>query len=64
MALDELNEGDEVFEKSGVTYMIDKTLLEMTQPVHVDYIASDRGSGFSITSNLSAGSECGGCTSC
>lgn len=64
MALDEPNEGDEIFEKSGVTYMIDKILLKMTQPVQVDYITSDRGSGFSVTSNLSAVSECGGCTSC
>ena len=64
MALDEPNEGDEVFEKSGVTYIIEKTLLGMTQSVNVDYITSDRGTGFSITSNLSAESECGGCTSC
>jgi len=64
MALDEPNEGDEVFEKSGVTYIIEKTLLKMTQPVNVDYIMSDRGTGFSITSNLLSESECGGCTSC
>jgi len=64
MALDEPKKEDEIFEKSGITYMIDKTLLKDAKPVNVDYITSDRGSGFSITSHLSAGSECGSCTSC
>jgi iron-sulfur cluster assembly protein len=65
MALDESNENDEVFEDRGITYLIDKVLLEEVKPVNVDFIESAAGSGFKLTSSLVSGSGCGGsCSSC
>ena len=62
MALDEPKDNDEVFEKSGVTYLMEKDLYERTQPINVDFIESAMGSGFSITSALSGGNSCGSCS--
>lgn len=65
MALDEPAENDEIIEDSGVTYLIDKTLLEKVKPINVDFLSGDKGSGFSITSSLAKGdSSCSSCSSC
>ena len=65
MALDESQENDEIYTDRGITYLIDKKLLEEVQPVSVDFIESDRGSGFKLTSSLAAGGGCGSsCGSC
>jgi iron-sulfur cluster assembly protein len=65
MALDEPNEADEVFEKNGLTFLMEKKLLEESKPVTVDYINSPQGEGFVISSGAKKeSSDCGGCTSC
>ena len=58
MSLDEAKEEDEVFEKEDITYVINKQLFEQVKPVNIDFLVTNRGSGFSITSSLSGGS-CG-----
>jgi iron-sulfur cluster assembly protein len=62
MALDEPKEEDEVFDDRGITYLVDKELYDRVKPIKVDFVNSPMGSGFSIVSNLKAGSACG--TSC
>jgi Fe-S cluster assembly iron-binding protein IscA len=64
MALDEPNENDEVFEKDGFTFLIEKKLLQDAQPIRVDYLITAGGEGFVINSGLKKSSDCGGCTSC
>ncbi|OPY08691.1 MAG: Iron-binding protein IscA [Syntrophaceae bacterium PtaB.Bin095] len=65
MALDESRDNDEIFKDRGITYLIDKVLLEEVKPVNVDFIESAAGSGFKLTSTLVAGGGCGGsCSSC
>jgi iron-sulfur cluster assembly protein len=60
MSLDELQEGDEVFEKDGVTFIIEKDLFESATPITVDFITTPNGSGFKLTSALDAEKSCGG----
>ena len=64
MALDEPRENDESFDDRGLTYLIDKELLEKAQPVKVDFVNSPMGSGFSISSSMQFGSACGSGCSC
>jgi Fe-S cluster assembly iron-binding protein IscA len=64
MALDELKEDDEVVKNDGITYLINKKLLEQVKPLTVDFIESAYGSGFSISSSLARGGACGSCTTC
>ena len=64
MALDEPRENDEVFDSDGITYVIDKGLLDQVKPIKVDFVDSAFGSGFSIQSNLAMGASCGSCCSC
>jgi iron-sulfur cluster assembly protein len=62
MSLDEAKEGDKIFKEDGVTFVIDEQLFDEAKPINIDFIDSDRGSGFSITSSLSTGAGCaGGC---
>ena len=60
MALDEPKDDDQVFEESGVTYVINKDLLEQVKPVNVDFVESPRGSGYRITANIAK--SCGSCS--
>ncbi len=60
MALDEPQENDEVFKEKGLTFMIDKALLEEVKPIKVDYVETPRGSGYYVSANL----ESIGCGSC
>ncbi|HOJ51930.1 MAG TPA: hypothetical protein PLT64_04520 [Syntrophales bacterium] len=65
MALDEQTDNDEVIEEKGVTFLIEKDLLNEVKPIQVDFITSPMGSGFRLTSSLPTGGECGGsCSSC
>lgn len=64
MALDEPSENDEIIKDNGVTYLIDKLLLEQAKPISVDFIETETGSGFSISSALPKGTGCNSCTSC
>jgi len=62
MSLDEAKEGDKIFKEDGVTFLIEEELFEQAKPINIDFIDSDRGSGFSINSNLLTGASCdGGC---
>lgn len=60
MSLDEAKEEDKVFEKGGVTYVINEQLFELAKPINIDFVTTPRGSGFSIISNVSGGGSCGG----
>jgi len=62
MALDEPKENDEVIKDNGVTYIIEKDLYEKVKPIAIDFIESEMGSGFSITSAMAIGSSCGSCS--
>ncbi len=64
MALDEPNDADQVFENDGITYLIEKKLMEESVSVKVDYIISAQGEGFIISTGAKKASDCGGCTSC
>jgi Fe-S cluster assembly iron-binding protein IscA len=67
MALDEPSAGDEVIENNGLTFLVDKSLLEEAKPIEVDFIVTPNGSGFKLSSPLTAnaGAGCGGsCSGC
>ncbi len=64
MSLDEAKEEDKVFDEDGITFVMDEQLFEQAKPVNIDFISTDRGSGFSITSSLSGGSCGGSCSGC
>ena len=64
MAFDEPSENDEIIKDNGVTYLIDKMLLEQAKPITIDFIESETGSGFSISSSLPKGDGCSSCSSC
>jgi len=66
MALDEPKSEDEVFDEKGTKFVIDKDLLNQAQPINLDFIETQNGSGFKLTSSLAptgggCGSSCGGC---
>ncbi|MBN2539429.1 MAG: hypothetical protein JXB09_05220 [Deltaproteobacteria bacterium] len=61
MSLDEAKEGDKIFKEDGITFLIEEQLFEQAKPINIDFITSDRGSGFSITSSLSGGGCEGTC---
>jgi len=52
MALDEPKENDEVFDESGLKFLVNKDLLDSVKPINVEFVETTRGSGFSITSAL------------
>jgi iron-sulfur cluster assembly protein len=65
MALDEPKADDEVFEDSGVKFVMNKELFDEVKPVTVDYIETERGAGFSVKSSLNKEASCGsGSCSC
>jgi iron-sulfur cluster assembly protein len=65
MALDESRDGDEIFKEDGLTFLINKELLELVKPITVDFIITPRGSGFKVSSSLETSSSCGkSCSSC
>jgi Fe-S cluster assembly iron-binding protein IscA len=64
MALDEPNNEDEIFEEKGTKFIIEKDLLSQAKTVNVDFVNTPNGSGFKLTSALTAqeGSGCGSCS--
>ena len=62
MALDEPKDDDEIVKDNGITYLVNKELYDKAKPINVDFAESAKGSGFTITSGLTA--EGGGCGSC
>jgi iron-sulfur cluster assembly protein len=61
MALDEPGINDEVFDEKGTKFVVDKDILNQAKPINVDFIDTPQGSGFKLTSALSAAA--GGCGS-
>jgi len=66
MALDEPKKEDEVFDEKGTKFIIDKDLLNQAKPINVDFVETERGSGFKLTSSLQpteggCGSSCSSC---
>jgi len=61
MALDESRDDDEIFNQNGLTFMIEKKLLEEVKPIKVDFVETPRGAGYAIQSNLQKADGCGGC---
>lgn len=57
MALDEHREDDHVLTHSGVTFLVEKTLIERTKPIKIDYVHSTLGAGFTIRSSLLKNTE-------
>jgi iron-sulfur cluster assembly protein len=68
MALDEPAETDDVINEKGITFLIDKDLLNEVKPITVDFIDTPQASGFKVTGNLpkadGCGSSCGSSCSC
>jgi len=60
VALDEPQENDVALTQEGIRFLIDKELFEEVKPITVDYKKSFWGSGFRLSSRLSAGAG-GGC---
>jgi iron-sulfur cluster assembly protein len=52
MALDEPREDDEVFDENGITYVVNKQLFERVKPIQIDFVNTERGSGYHISANL------------
>lgn len=67
MALDEPKENDEVFSESGVTFLVNKDLLDSVKPISVEFVETPRGSGFAVKSaltNKGKDDNCCGTCSC
>ena len=52
LALDEPKENDQVFMEGGVTFLIEKTLLDRAKFVKIDHVDSPTGSGYTLKSDL------------
>ncbi|MDY0186669.1 MAG: IscA/HesB family protein [Syntrophus sp. (in: bacteria)] len=52
MAMDDKKEDDEVFTDRGVTFLVEKSLLEKAKPISIDYVHSTFGSGYILNSEL------------
>jgi Fe-S cluster assembly iron-binding protein IscA len=50
MVLDEPGNGDKVFDRNGITFVIAQEFFDRVQPLAVDYIATPHSSEFSISS--------------
>jgi len=62
MALDEPKDNDEIVKSNGITYLVDKQLLDQVKPITIDFVESGWGSGFSISSGLKKAESCGTCS--
>ena len=60
MALDEPREDDQLFDEGGITYIVNKQLLEQVKPIQIDFVKNDRGAGYRISANLAK--DCGSCS--
>ncbi len=58
MALDEPQENDVTFTDQGITFAIEKGLLEEAKPIGVDYVETLDGSGFRLNSSLPSAGGC------
>jgi Fe-S cluster assembly iron-binding protein IscA len=62
LALDEPKKTDEVFDRDGVTFLVDKQLYEENKPITVDYVEARGRRGFAIKSALDNKNGCGSCS--
>jgi iron-sulfur cluster assembly protein len=63
MALDEPKESDTIFTEQGITFTIDRDLLEKAKPIQLDFVEACGQAGFQLTSSLSEeGGEDGCCS--
>ena len=60
MVLDEPIAEDEVFKENGITFAIDKKLFQQVKPIQIDFVETNRGAGYQITSSLQK--SCGSCS--
>ncbi len=60
MALDEPKDDDQILQEGGITYLINKELLEQVKPVKIEYVETARGAGYRVSANLSRRSGCCG----
>jgi len=58
MALDEPKEGDQHFEEDGITFLVDRQLFDRVKPIRIDFMASKRASGFTVSGSLPAKGRC------
>ncbi len=58
MTLDEVQDGDEIFETSGVRVLIDEMSAQYISGSEIDYVDSLMGAGFTVN-NPNAVSTCG-----
>jgi Fe-S cluster assembly iron-binding protein IscA len=69
LTLDELKDNDEEFENNGLKLIIEKSLLDTTGGVSIDFVGNMFGGRFSIQpkipfSGAGEASQCGGGCSC
>jgi Fe-S cluster assembly iron-binding protein IscA len=64
MVLDEPADNDEIFDRDGIQYIIEKSLFETVKPINVDFVTQHGVGGFIVTSSLAGSSACGGSCSC
>lgn len=57
MAMDDQKENDEVLTDRGVTFLVEKGLLERAKPIRIDYTHSTLGEGYILESQLVKGKE-------
>jgi len=55
--LDELQEIDVVFTNQGITSTINQVLFQEAKAIHIDFLKSPNGSGFTLSSSLPAGED-------
>ena len=58
LVLDEPLENDAVFEKQGITFLVNKELYEKAKPIEIDFAGTGAGGGFKITSSLKQEGSC------
>nr|WP_052515195.1 hypothetical protein [Dethiosulfatarculus sandiegensis] len=66
LVLDEPKDADEKYEVDGLTYLIDKDLMEKSGNVKVDFVDNGWQQGFVLSSDnpLGGGNTCGASCSC
>ncbi len=57
MAVDKIQDTDEVYTINNIEYIVDKAFLEEAKPIKVDFGTN----GFSVSSSLELGSGCSSC---
>lgn len=65
MALDESKEGDKVFDKNGISFVINEKLFDRVSPIKIDFIEAYGSGRYTVSSNLNiTAPSCGATCSC